>query len=45
MVDAILGTFIFVCVVFLALVYLTRWRLQIKDFFTGRHEARDFWPD
>lgn len=45
MLDAILGTFILACFVFLVLVYVTGWRLQLKDILTGGHEARDFWPD
>jgi len=42
-VEALLGTLAFICMVFLALVYLTRWRLQLKDYLTGGHEAREFW--
>jgi hypothetical protein len=44
MLNAILGTVIFVCAIFLGLVYLTKWRLQLKDLFTGGHEADDFMP-
>ncbi len=44
MLSVILSTVIFVCAVFLGLVYLTKWRLQLKDVFTGAHEADDFMP-
>jgi hypothetical protein len=44
MANAILGTVSFVLFLFLVLVYVTKWRLQIKDFFTGGHEADDFMP-
>jgi hypothetical protein len=42
--SAIVGTVIFVCAIFLGLAYLTKWRLQLKDLFTGGHEADDFMP-
>jgi hypothetical protein len=43
-VEAILGTFTFVCAIIVALIYATKWRLQIKDLFTGGHEAEEFMP-
>ena len=44
MAAAILGTLGAVLFVFLVLVYVTRLRLQVKDFFTGGREADDFMP-